>query len=962
MSLINDYRNEAIARYSQQSRNIKNEEIPNNNFNNMLYFSLLLIKYIRVMRKFYTLALLFLALSPSAQQGGFLLTNHFPRHSNLDNFNFDIVNDLQGRICIANRSGILKYDGDAWDFYTTPSAALSLAVDSSNVVYAGCIGSVGKIDFANGKIQYRELVASDSLDDLFLETYFAADNIYFVGNKTLVVFNTIDKSVKRFDGDFINAYTLDNRVFINTVDGGVYAVSDSLEAITRQKSIARAHKIEGNPDIVLDYSGELFSYENEAFGSLPHNKLIKERGYEIQDVRWINKSLFVCSTFRSGLLFLNIEKPDYMEISDYHSGLPDNEIFAIHTDNSSEVWAAHEFGITQISPLFPAYSYSRFPGLNGNLTGAGFYKDNLWVTTSIGVFYFDRDTIFETKVYYETVSKEKRKVTSPALPLKKDKPKKEKSVLKRLFGKKNRANQADKNKEPKGMSKAIAKLKTITNVFKKGKDVGKVRGKLDEDKKYIRRTKKIPVDIKYSFRPVEGANGKFLSLLSYKDKLLAIGTSGVYEIKDQGAETVIEENIQTYTLNGQNQLILSTSDLQLKFYKLLEEVWVEQIRTETDDIIVQIKEDSKNNLWLAGSNNIYKAQSNDSTFKIVSRYPLNNTYLDKVSLYEINEKPYFINSQGYFYYDRDLDEVVEDQRLRDSIGVPIRHLYDNIGQVVWVYNGKFWTKINRERSIFTNEYLGLFPDLRSIHSNHHSDQLWLITQNNDILKYDPSQESRLGNFRFFLKKVSNEQKEYDQNEKFKLSYNENYLSVELSKPDFLGFLNPEFQYKMVGLNTEWSDWTRSKTIDFSYLSEGDYELLIRARDAFGRIEESSVLEFAVKPPYWQTPWFYAIQVLFFSSLVLYSTRLNQNNSKNRLLSGGLTILTLVLIIEFLQSAISSYFTFKSTPVVEFLIDAMIAFMIFPLERILRELMTQGKVSIKIKRRKSQALRSDTTSE
>ena len=219
----------------------------------------------------------------------------------------------------------------------------------------------------------------------------------------------------------------------------------------------------------------------------------------------------------------------------------------------------------------------------------------------------------------------------------------------------------------------------------------------------------------------------------------------------------------------------------------------------------------------------------------------------------------------------------------------------------------------------------------------------------DIAKNDPDQKNNLGFFNLFVRKVSNEKGAIDQDEKFTLNYDENFLNIQLSKPDFLGLLNPEFQYKLNGLNKEWSEWTKSKTIDFSFLPQGSYELLVRSRDTFGRMEESSALSFKVKPPYWQTPWFYAIQMIFFGSLVLLSTRLNQNNSTNRFLSGALTILTLVLIIEFLQSAISSYLVVKSTPVVDFLFDALVAFMIFPRERILRELMTKGKIKVGVKR-------------
>ena len=912
------------------------------------------------MRNLIALVLLCCSFITNSQQGDFLLTEHQPRLSNLDNSNFEIINDLKGRICIANRSGVLKYDGEIWDFYKTPSAALSLAIDSSNVVYVGGIGTIGKIDFSNGKIQFQSLAESDSLVDLFLETFYLNEKVYFMGNKMLLAYDTRDESIRQFNGEFLNSYILDSELFVNSVTGETYLISDSLQKVNPKQKIAYTDKREDNLDIVLNFDGELFTYQEFEFQELPQNKIIQERGYEIQEAQWINKSLFVCSTFQSGLLFFDISKPDYIKISDYHTGLPDNEIFTLHTDDFSGVWAAHEFGITQISPLFPAFSYAHFPGLNGNLTSTSFYKNKLWVTTSIGLFYFNQDTIFETKVYYETVSTKSKKNAKSST--KKTTAQSEnggqKPLLKRLFGKKKRATQSTDKKETKGF------FKTITNVFEgKENGVDKVKGKLDKNTRYIRRTRKIPVDIKYGFNQVDGANGKFISLAQYQDRLLAISTSGIYEIKGNEAEIIIKDDIQAFTLNDQDQLILSTADLKMKFYKLIEEVWVEQHSNDTDDIIVQVKEDAERNLWLAGSNKIFKTRSTDSTFHVVKEYPLRNNYLDNVSLSEIKERPYFINSQGYFYYDSVKDEVIEDQNFVQEIGIPVHHLYDKAGNSVWVFNGKYWTQIKSDGTVTNNEYLGLFPDLRAINSDQDSPHLWLVTQSNDILKYDPTEESDLENFNIFLRKVSNEKTEYDQAEKFALSYDENYLSIELSKPDFLGLLNPEFQYRLVGLNSEWSDWTKSKAIDFSYLPEGDYELLVKSRDAFGRVDEGSMLKFSVKPPYWQTPWFYAIQIIFFGGLVLLSTRLNQDNSKNRLLSGGLTILTLVLIIEFLQSAISSYFTFKSTPVIDFLIDAMIAFMIFPLERVLRELMTQGKVKVKVKmNKKSQLVNSDTTSE
>ncbi|MEO9869117.1 triple tyrosine motif-containing protein [Ekhidna sp.] len=889
-----------------------------------------------------------------AQQGDFLLTHHFPRHSNIDNSNFEITNDNYGRLCIANRSGVLKYDGEAWDYYKTPSAALSIAVDSSDVVYVGCIGSIGMIDFHNKAIQYKPILETDTLNDLFLETHHFNNKVYFLGSENLIVYDIYSKKIKHHNGNFINIYELDTEIFVNASDNQTFLINDSLTKISPQQKVSFADQRKGNPDLVLGFNNKIYQYQDVEFKELTQSKKIDELGFEVKEIKWLNDSLFVCSTFESGLVLFNINDKEYLEITDYQAGLPDNEIYTIHTDNSNGIWAAHQFGITHIAPLFPAYSYSHFHGLNGNLTSVSSYQKDLWVTTSLGLYFFDQDTIFENKVYYE-VKRKKRKPISQKQKTVETKEESEKPFLKRLFGKKKRAKSDEDSDKKKGLFKSIA------DIFDGDNSVEKVKGKPDKNTKYVRKVRKIPVDINYAFKKVDGANGKFISLLPYKGKLLAVSTSGIYEVSKSDAQIIIPESIRSFLVNNKEQLVISTSDLEVKVYTLIEDVWVEQMSESMNDIIVSMKEDDSGNMWMAGSSAIYKTTSTDSTFSIDEELALNNIFLDEVNILNRKDTLYFINSQGYFFFDSSSNTVLENHELKNRLGIPIHHIFDPIERGVWVFNGKVWNHLKENGQVETLEYLGLFPDLRAISADKSSGQLWLITQENDILKYDPFKKGGMESFNFFLKKVSNENGEIDQSKKFVLSYDENFLSVELSKPDFLGLLNPEFQYKLNGLHNEWSEWTRSKSIDFTFLPEGNYKLLVRSRDTFGRVEEGEMLSFSVKPPYWQTPWFYAIQITFFGGLVFLSTRLNQDSSKNRLLRSGLTLLTLVLIIEFLQSAIGSLFSFKSTPVVDFLLDASIAFLIFPLERLLRELMTKGKVKVKINKDNIPLVRQNSSS-
>ncbi|MEO1255574.1 MAG: hypothetical protein AAFY41_11945, partial [Bacteroidota bacterium] len=503
---------------------------------------------------------------------------------------------------------------------------------------------------------------------------------------------------------------------------------------------------------------------------------------------------------------------DYAELTDFQAGLPDNEIYTIHTDNSNGIWAAHQFGITHIAPLFPAYSFSHFIGLEGNLTSVSDYNNTLWVTTSLGLFYFDIDTTFENKVYY-TVQKKNYKKTKAEKKEEPEAEKNKKPLIKRLFGKKKRAIEQEKKK---GFFNAI-----VDFFEDDGSNIEKVKGKKDKNTKYIRRVRKIPVSVNYAFTKVEGANGKFISIVPYKDRLLAISTSGIYEVTEGKAEIIISDNVRAFIVNSKDQLVFSTMDLELKIYQLEEDIWIERSILPLNDIVVSMKEDDDQSIWMAGSSAIYHSSTTDSTLVINDKLSLNNIFLDDVNILNKNDTLYFINSLGYYYYDSTSNAVIENQKLKSEIGTPVHHLYDPVEKGVWVFNGKVWYHLKEKGAIDKLEYLGLFPDLRAISIDKKSKKLWLITQKNELLKYDPEKRGGLGTHNFFLKRVSNENGEIDLAKKLTLSYNENFLNIELSKPDFLGLLNPEFQYKLEGLHSDWSEWTRSKSIDFSFLPEGN---------------------------------------------------------------------------------------------------------------------------------------------
>jgi hypothetical protein len=111
--------------------------------------------------------------------------------------------------------------------------------------------------------------------------------------------------------------------------------------------------------------------------------------------------------------------------------------------------------------------------------------------------------------------------------------------------------------------------------------------------------------------------------------------------------------------------------------------------------------------------------------------------------------------------------------------------------------------------------------------------------------------------------------------------------------------------------------------------------MVQSKDLFGKVTALDMIDINVVPPYWQRGWFYALEFLFFGSLVVLSLKLNVISSRYRYLSRFLSALTIIMLIQFVQAVAASTISVKSTPVVDFFVQVCIALLVLPLEEFLR---------------------------
>ncbi|MCH8558503.1 MAG: response regulator [Balneolia bacterium] len=151
-----------------------------------------------------------------------------------------------------------------------------------------------------------------------------------------------------------------------------------------------------------------------------------------------------------------------------------------------------------------------------------------------------------------------------------------------------------------------------------------------------------------------------------------------------------------------------------------------------------------------------------------------------------------------------------------------------------------------------------FIDYRNIPDNHDSD--WDDIKFNDVQKF--------ANYPLGLE----------------LPHNKNHLTFYFTAIDWAAPHKIRYSYRMVGLNTNWSQPTADPVADYRNLPFGSYTFQIRAIGESGVWSEPFEYVFTILPPWWHTWWAYGLYGFLFLSAI-YSLRryeLNRFNLKNQL--------------------------------------------------------------------------------
>lgn len=875
------------------------------------------------MKFIFTAALCFHLALAFGQSGNFFLSHYSPGKERQDNVCFQVRQHPNGIMYFATRSGILEFDGKSWILINGNGAVYTLTITAGGKIFWGGAHGYGVVSGHDTNLPEMKIL-SDKAKDVF-QSIEVEGRVYFVNDEKVFIVDpatdaVTDVNASAETGAFTGIFQIGSDVVVSGSKNGLYKISEGKlnQNVTLWESNGRQIVFSSpfkNQTLIGTSHNEIFIVKD---GKSPRRVQVENQQFLNEGVitngSWVNDDLIVLGTLRAGLIFLNLANGKTHEVINYATGLPDNEIFTVSTDQTQCVWAAHEYGFTRVAPYLPFRSFSHYPGVEGNLLCAVSFRNSVYVGTSLGLYRLEKEEVFSERSYYASASSDRKKDKT--------------------------AN--DQNASQGSVAESESKRKGFFRLFKKrAPDPSNTSESSSSQEKrrtgrQVLKTEKIVISSSYRYRKVKNIDAKITRLHSFNNKLIACGLGGTYDVDGLTGTLLLADPARYIYGTGSGELFISTYSDQVKTLQLKGKSWIRtDLLKNLNDQVTYIFE-GNDEVWLCALDKIYRMELRNGEVDDLKVIEIENPNYDEFVGVNADDKIILANSTGFFQFDEASEKFIRSDSLKENKFIN----YFSAIESIWYRDVHGWNMTGPGKNSGNLALLNLFQNIRFINPDSKTENLWVITDNNQLYKYF-SDRINLYNkaFPLVLKSVRNGEKRTGGGKKLKIEQEDSRLTLEVVQPDYLAAGAMEYRYHLTGLEQEWTEWSQANNvIEIPYLPAGDYALEVESRDIFGNLSSMETIALDVRPPYWKTTWFYALEVLVFSLFVILSFRLS---TRYRIISRLLMLLTIIMLIQFVETIIGDTLSTKTSPVIDFLIQVVIAMMVLPVEGYLRELMLRS---------------------
>jgi len=744
----------------------------------------------------------------------------------IENNNFSLVQTKEKLIYIGNSNGVIQLDGKN-NILIKIQGVKSLTLGTDNKIYIGALNQFGIIAIDSyGHLIFKSLIDSSFIDPLSLgqiKKVFTYKNDIVFCSETAIYRWSGNKIDILKDGKLpVDLFKANNIIYSYIQDEGLRRLlGDEFEQLPNSLFFANKRIIDifpfGNNQLLVLTKDSNSFYLIDNMTVTPFlteaNEFISLNNYKSGSL--LNDGTLALATRFAGIIIIDKNGKIVNHINETQGLLSENVNF-LYQDEENNLWALHNSGLSRIEYPSAYCYYHTNAGIKGAVNDIIEFNNTIYVATSIGVY----SQIKENVQNFNSVS---HKV----------------------------------------------------------------------------------------FASINGINSAGLAFHKFDNNLFVTTVLGIFEIIDDKSILRYKNTSQNLSVlnpkNHPNYLLLATNTgLSAVRYGNKSFLKIGKLNS-IDFPINSIAEDIDGSIWFAGDkNDIYCIYSftEFSPEIIYDYFPITQSKqneLDWARLISINEGVLFSTSVGLYRFDKQNSTYYLDTLLgldflnKFAFAYPIAEdnkteLFINVVDKLTLQNKSFRIKRSVDEKLMVSPLAinRLNDFLITLIKADSNGTVW-FGGINELIKYNPDLDYNYkDSLSLFFTRiiVGTDSVIYNlseilfsgnpttDNKPQKISYSKNSIQFNFSSTDFVSEKGLCFQYKLDGIDENWSEWELTNQKVYKDLHEGKYTFRVKAKNVFDVESPEISYLFIIKPPFYRTTLAYIIYLIFltFIGLILIKWR------------------------------------------------------------------------------------------
>lgn len=296
----------------------------------------------------------------------------------------------------ANNSGLLEFNGEAWNLYPSPNGSVLRSVEEhQGRVYSGCYMDFGYWDRdPRGRMQYHSLSAGleEALleDEQFWNIQIVDDWVLFQSLQRIYAYHVPDSRFEIIPSEASRAqlFASGKRIYflhrgnIMVLENGEVQSLASVGA--RPETVVGLVQLQGRPVFLTEEGNSFEAIQGELEPvSFPGRELLK--GVKIYSCLQLRDGALALGTISSGLLVVTPEGQLKVHLKK-ENGLNNNTVLTLEEDRSGDLWLGLDHGISVLNRSSSFQEFNDATGQIGEVYAATLYEGDLYIGTNQGLF------------------------------------------------------------------------------------------------------------------------------------------------------------------------------------------------------------------------------------------------------------------------------------------------------------------------------------------------------------------------------------------------------------------------------------------------------------------------------------------------------------------------------------------------------------------------------------------------